>query len=282
MWAPLFLWLSKFYTKGVERACCLFYNSITIMENNLGGDFHTHTIFSHGKGTIEQNVQTAIACNLKSIAITDHGFGQPFAGITPKKFEVMKKEVAELRVKYPEIKILLGVEANIIKKDGTIDLTDAQEKEMDIILAGYHLSATERRLRSLFSLAVPAVFAKVGICSNGQRRRNTKTYLEAIKNRKIDVITHPGYLMPLNLTEIGKACADLGTYLEISSRHTIPDEKGLEELINTDVKFIINSDAHELYQIGNVDYAFNLVKKYHIEDRVVNLGHSEFPLRSKS
>ena len=58
--------------------------------------------------------------------------------------------------------------------------------------------------------------------------------------------------------------------------------KGLEELINTDVKFIINSDAHELYQIGNVDYAFNLVKKYHIEDRVVNLGHSEFPLRSKS
>ena len=252
------------------------------MENNLGGDFHTHTIYSHGKGTIEQNVQTAIERGLKAVAITDHGFGQPFAGITPKKFEVMKKEVAELRIKYPEIKILLGVEANIIRKDGTIDLSDEQEKEMDIILAGYHLSATERRLGSLLSLAVPAVLARTGICTKGQIRRNTKTYLQAIKNRKIDVITHPGYMMPLDYKEIGKACADFGTYIEISSRHVIPDEMGLEELLTTDTKFIINSDAHELYQIGHVNYALRLIEKYHIEDRVVNLGHSEFPLRSKS
>ena len=69
-------------------------------------DYHTHTIFSHGKGTIEQNVQEAIQQNLKAIAITDHGFGQPFAGITPKKFEVMKAQVKELRKKYPQIEIL--------------------------------------------------------------------------------------------------------------------------------------------------------------------------------
>ena len=142
------------------------------MTSYIRGDYHTHTIYSHGKGTIEQNVLEAIKHGLKSIAITDHGFGQPFAGITPAKFEKMKLEVKELREKYPNINILLGVEANIIRKDGTIDLTDEQEKEMDIILAGYHLSATERRLSSLCSLALPAVFANFGICSKGQKRRN--------------------------------------------------------------------------------------------------------------
>jgi len=250
--------------------------------NYLYGDYHTHTIFSHGKGTIEQNVQEAIKHNLKAIAITDHGFGQPFAGITPKSFPIMQQQVKELRKKYPEIKILLGVEANIIDKAGHIDLTDEQEAQMDIILAGYHLSATKRRLIPLLQMAVPAVFAQIGVCSKGQMRRNTKTYIDCIKARKIDVITHPGYLMPIDYKELGKVCADLGTYLEISSRHTIPNEKGLEDLLSTDVKFVINSDAHELYQIGNVNYAMTLIEKYHIQDRVCNLNGDKLVLRSKS
>lgn len=248
----------------------------------ISGDYHTHTIYSHGKGTIEQNVQEAIKHGLKAIAITDHGFGQPFAGITPKKFEIMKQEVAELRKKYPQIKILLGVEANIIRRDGTIDLTQEQEKEMDIVLAGYHLSATQRRLIPLLNLALPAVLSKAGIYTKGQVKRNTKMFIQTIKNRKIDVITHPGYMLPVDYTELGKVCAEVGTYIEISSRHVVPDEKGLKELIDTGVKFIINSDAHELYQIGHVNYALRLVEQYHIEDRVVNLDSTEFPLRSKS
>ena len=250
--------------------------------NLIYGDYHTHTIFSHGKGTIEQNVQEAIKHNLKAIAITDHGFGQPFAGITPKSFEVMKEQVKELRVKYPEIKILLGVEANIINKKGEIDLTDEQEKDMDIVLAGYHLSATQRRLPALFSLAVPAVLDRVGICTKGQIRRNTKTYLQSIQSRKIDVITHPGYMMQIDYEEVGKCCADLGTLIEISTRHEVPTEENLEKLIKTGVNFIINSDAHELYQIGCVDYALGLVEKFGIKDRVVNLNSCDFKLRSKS
>ena len=250
--------------------------------NLVYGDYHTHTIFSHGKGTIEQNVQEAIKHNLKAIAITDHGFGQPFAGITPKSFEVMKEQVKDLRTKYPEIKILLGVEANIINKKGEIDLTNAQEKDMDIILAGYHLSATQRRLPALFSLAVPAVLNHIGICTKGQVARNTKTYLQAIQSRKIDVITHPGYMMPIDYEEIGKCCADLGTLIEISTRHEVPTEENLEKLIKTGVNFIINSDAHELYQIGYMDYALELIEKFGIKDRVVNLNSCDFKLRSKS
>ena len=36
-------------------------------------DHHTHTIYSHGKGTILDNVRVAAAKGIRSIAITDHG-----------------------------------------------------------------------------------------------------------------------------------------------------------------------------------------------------------------
>ena len=44
-------------------------------------DYHTHTTFSHGKGSIEDNVKEAVKKGLKAIAITDHGPGHMTYGI---------------------------------------------------------------------------------------------------------------------------------------------------------------------------------------------------------
>ena len=35
-------------------------------------DYHTHTVFSHGKGSIEDNVLSARKLGLKAVAISDH------------------------------------------------------------------------------------------------------------------------------------------------------------------------------------------------------------------
>ena len=55
-------------------------------------DLHTHTVFSHGKGTIEENVKVAKQKGLTKIAITDHGFEHFYFAVKRKNLSFMKSE----------------------------------------------------------------------------------------------------------------------------------------------------------------------------------------------
>ncbi len=79
------------------------------MRYKLLYDLHTHTTFSHGKGSIEDNVKVAIEKGLKAIAITDHGPGHLTYGIKREAIPIMRKQIDLLSKKYTEIKIYLGV-----------------------------------------------------------------------------------------------------------------------------------------------------------------------------
>lgn len=47
-------------------------------------DLHTHTVYSHGKGTIAENAKSAAEKGLYGIGITDHGFSHPAFGMRRK------------------------------------------------------------------------------------------------------------------------------------------------------------------------------------------------------
>ncbi len=51
----------------------------------LYGDYHTHTIYSHGSGTIRDNVEEALRKGLKEIGICDHGPGHYLYGVKKEK-----------------------------------------------------------------------------------------------------------------------------------------------------------------------------------------------------
>ena len=98
----------------------------------ITADFHTHTIYSHGKGRAEDNIRVAIQRGLKTVGITDHGPGHYFIGIRGVSgFRKLHAEIQKLRGKYPEIEILFGVEANIVDLDGTIDVPSEILPELD-------------------------------------------------------------------------------------------------------------------------------------------------------
>ena len=108
-------------------------------------DFHMHTFRSDGKSTIEENVIKAIESGLEIIAITDHGPGHMFFGIKEKQILDLRKEVDRLNEKYDNIKILLGIEANILGVDGSLDVSDVIKENIDILLAGYHFGSRPKK-----------------------------------------------------------------------------------------------------------------------------------------
>ena len=124
----------------------------------LYGDYHTHTIYTHGHGTIEDSVRTAIKRGLKQIAITEHSFSQAFYGITQGEYNEMRIEIESLRNKYAgQIDILCGLESNLIDLDGTIDLSERKRDMVDILVVGYHANFKPRTFKSFFTFWIPNV-----------------------------------------------------------------------------------------------------------------------------
>ena len=76
--------------------------SLSDLENKVSQyrmtfDYHTHTTFSHGKGSIEDNVKVAISKGLKALAISDHGPGHLTYGVKRSALPVMRAEVDRLK-----------------------------------------------------------------------------------------------------------------------------------------------------------------------------------------
>ena len=87
----------------------------------IHSDLHTHTTFSHGKGSIEDNIKAAIAKGITTLGISDHGPGHMTYGIKRKSIPLMRAEIERLKSLYPQLEVLLGVEAHIITDTGTLD-----------------------------------------------------------------------------------------------------------------------------------------------------------------
>ena len=114
-------------------------------------DYHTHTIYSHGKGTIEENVKVAISKGIKTIGISDHGYKHMTYGVKVRDIAKMREEIDKLNEKYSEINILLGMECNILDEKGNIDLNDKFKSYLDYVMAGYHFGSTPNNLRGLIN-----------------------------------------------------------------------------------------------------------------------------------
>lgn len=240
----------------------------------ITADFHTHTKFSHGKGSILDNAISAKNKNISTIAITDHGFSHPAMGLTRSKVEKMKS-LCEKASSETGVKVLLGIESNILGVSGKADLKERDYKNFDIFLAGVHRFILYDNLKEWFSLLGRELMVKyLGVKpSKSLIERNTKLYINTIKNNPIDILTHPGCNCHANLVEVAKCCSDYGTYFEISSRKQYLDYEDWYKIASTGVKFIINSDAHNPNDIGNVDNAIKIINEVNIPlDKIVNIN----------
>lgn len=218
-------------------------------------DIHTHTTFSHGTGSIEDNVIVATMKGLKQIGISDHGPGHLTYGIKRKNFPVMRAEIDRLKPLYPQIEILLGVEANIINPSGKLDTTDKEEAYLDYVLAGYHYGIFgEKPVRAGVLHLVNLWDTHRKIENDGRQKHvNTDLVIKALHENDIKVLTHPGDKGQFDMMALAKACEETDTLMEISCWHEAPLTEELKEIAKTGVSFIVSSDAHSPKRVGTFE-----------------------------
>ncbi len=223
---------------------------------NLIGDYHTHTIYSHGTGTIRDNAEVGLKKGLKEIAICDHGPGHYLYGVKKKNIPIMREEINRLNEEFISkgIKILLGVEANLTGYSGSIDMNDRLIDQVDILLLGYHYGVTPHTIYDGFGMYARNPLSKA--LPIGRERLvelNTRAFVKAINNYKIDFITHPGSKAKVDIRTLAREAAKVGTALEINSKHSQLSVESIKIAMEEDVEFIVNSDAHRPEDVGSVE-----------------------------
>ena len=239
----------------------------------ITADYHTHTVYSrvgpyfHGKGRIIDNVRAASERGLSELAITDHG-PSDFYGLDPKRIPEMRADIEEAMKAYPDVKVYLGVEADIVDSANGLDVAAADFRDYDFVNAGYHYVPNCNMIGNFASFHAPiSEKAKAKL-----REENTKRIVKALTNNKINILTHPGDKAYINEEEVAAACEKTGTLVEINARHKHPDAEDLKIYAAYDVKFVISSDAHKPEHVGR--YAESLALAFEAGigiERIVNI-----------
>lgn len=218
---------------------------------NIVADTHTHTISSgHAYSTIQENAKEASINGIKIINMSDHGpamKGAPF-----------RYHFGNLRVipKYLNgVRILKGVELNIINYNGEVDLAEYYLKQLDLVLASYHDICIE-----------PATVEE-----------HTNAAIKILANPYIDVLAHPGNpQFQIDVEKVVKAAKDYNKLIEINNHSFIVREGSDKNCLDIarkckkyGVRITTGSDAHISFGIGKFENVIKLLEEAEIPEELV-------------
>lgn len=221
-------------------------------------DLHTHTIASgHAYSTMLENIQYGKEKGLEIIGLSDHAPTLP-GGPHIFHFQNMKRIPDEIM----GIRILKGVEANIIDFNGKIDMLDEYLVDLDYTIASLH---------------IPCI-------TPGSRKDNTKAMAKVMANPYVNIIGHPDDdRYPTDYVELVKAAKYYDVLLEVNNSSLNPNGfrvnaranviKMLEVCAKEEVKVICGSDAHIAFDIGNFDLCKEVLKEVGFPEELV-MNHS--------
>lgn len=242
------------------------------------GDYHTHTVYSHGKGSVEDNVRAALSRGLKQLAITDHGFRHISYHVRQMDWPYAIRDVIAARKKYPQIEIFLGLETNFTSTAGNIDIMPSDMNYLDILVCGYHKMVFPKHPADFFKLYIPNLaLSTAGKTTAKQTARNTDMYVKALEKYDIDIISHMCHGAQVDARAVAQAAAHYGTYVELNCKNmhggqASMTDRELETLVaDTDVEFIVDSDAHAPEKVGHFEKAVEIIDRVGIPyERIAN------------
>lgn len=218
-------------------------------------DTHTHTLVSgHAYNTIREMAKMAADKGLKGLAITEHA---PMMPGTCHEFYFSNLKIVP-RSMYG-IDLLMGVELNIMDKEGTVDLSDKLIQEMDIVIASLHLP-----------------------CYKGEKTKEelTQAYINIMRRGDVDILGHPDDgRFPVDYEKVVKTAAETGTILEVNHTSLKPDAYRVNARENYHqmlryckeygVMVALGTDAHIDTAIGEYPYVFQLLEEEAFPEELV-------------
>lgn len=205
-------------------------------------DLHTHTVASgHAYSTVLEVARAAADKGLALVAITDHGPKMP-GGPHPYHFGNLK---AIPPVVYG-VRVLCGVEANVIDRQGTLDLDEERLGKLDIVLVGLH------------TYCAPY----------GSVEENTAMLINAMRHPLVDIVVHPGnpeyHIDPLRVV---RAAVDYDVALEVNNSSLTISRPGscdtCREIVRLarqyGAKLALGSDSHIALTVGELGAAATLL-----------------------
>lgn len=218
------------------------------------------------------NARAAAEAGLKTLGIADHGPGHMNYGIDMNLLDNMRRDIDAARVEFPELEILLGVEANIVNYSGNLDVSTEDQKLFDYIIAGYHYGYFGERPIHGLNTCVKGWLHDHGIKSGaGTRQKNTEVVIGALENNKIKILTHPGDKMAVDIESIARCCERCGTLLEINNHHNHLTSDEIKLVSKYNVNFVLSSDAHKPENVGRIEDSLKRVQKAGLDlRRIVN------------
>ncbi len=220
-------------------------------------DYHTHTHYSDGVGSIRANIEAGIEQGLEEVAIADHGPAsrtwKQLGVSSPETLLEIKRKVDKYNRLYSAIEVLSAVEANIVSRDGQLDVPQNILQELDKVLVGFHLFIRPLNWRAGKEIIVDnLLLERMGINRQKIRRRNTELIRKVLRRYDVDIITHPGFQVNIDTPALAQAAREQQTAVEINAKHAaelvdfgaVAEEEG--------VKFCLGSDAHRPEQVGEV------------------------------
>jgi DNA polymerase (family 10) len=225
-------------------------------EKDLKGMIHVHSTWSDGFNSIEQMAIAAKNLGFEYIAICDHSQTARYAnGLEPERVLQQHKEIDELNSKGLGIRILKGIESDILP-DGSLDYSEYILRQFDLVVASVH---------SHFKMT---------------KSEMTRRIIYAIMSPYTHILGHPtGRLLlardsyEVDVKEIIDAAADYGKIIELNAnpyRLDLPWEY-LMYAKEKGVKISINPDSHDYNSLVDVFYGVKFARKGWLEPKdVVN------------
>jgi DNA polymerase (family 10) len=223
---------------------------VLIEQKDLKGFVHCHTNYSDGTTTVHEWTDACRAAGYEWVGITDHGESSAYAsGLRAEDVERQHAEIDAANRRYDDIRVLKGVEADILA-DGSLDYGPVVLDKFDFVIASIH--------------------TRFGM-SKGEM---TNRVLRALDDPHTTILGHPtGRLLlsrepfAIDLERVLERAAQRGVAVELNADpHRLDlDWRMVRRARELGVTISLGADAHSVAGMSNVAAGVGMARKGWLE-----------------